>query len=70
MEQPEYRFIKGVPSIQTWEEACVVSQQWADSARQAAAKRRKRHRIAYAVLIAIPTLLVAALLVLIIVNHA
>jgi hypothetical protein len=68
--QPDYQHIEGVPSIQTWEEACVVSQKWADDARLAAQKRRKRYRIAYAVLLTIPTLLVTALLILIIVNHA
>lgn len=66
MQQPELPD----PSIQTWEEACFISQQWADEARLAAQKRRKRYRIIYAVLLTIPTLLVTALLVLIIVNHA
>jgi type IV secretory pathway component VirB8 len=41
MARPEY-VEDGTPSIETWQEACVISQEWADDARLAASKRRNR----------------------------
>ena len=41
MDRPEYPTTD--PSIEVWEEACVISQQWADGARQAARKRKRIH---------------------------
>ena len=50
-------------SIETWEEACAVSQEWADGARQAAVKRRQlRH--ALMLLVAIVLILLSLFLVL------
>ena len=43
VHRPEYPTTE--PSVQTWEEACVISQEWADGARQAAVKRRHRNRV-------------------------
>ena len=43
VQRPEYPTT--TPSIETWEDACVISQNWADDARMAAVKRQKRHRI-------------------------
>ena len=42
MQRPEYP--STTPSIQVWEEACVISQEWADDAREAAIKRRNRNQ--------------------------
>ena len=42
MTRPEY-VSDNMPSIETWEEACAISQEWADGARQAAVKRRNRN---------------------------
>ena len=39
MERPDYVH-GGEPSLETWELACALSQEWADNARQAAHKRR------------------------------
>lgn len=47
VQRPEYPTT--TPSVQTWEEACVISQEWADGARQAVIARRKRNRIIRAV---------------------
>jgi hypothetical protein len=42
-QRPEYvDDSNGLPSLETWEEACVISQDWADGARLAASKRRKQ----------------------------
>lgn len=35
---------EGLESIETWEQACIISQQWADGARLAAVKRKQRQR--------------------------
>jgi lipopolysaccharide/colanic/teichoic acid biosynthesis glycosyltransferase len=39
MARPEY-VNDNEPSVATWQEACVISQEWADGARQAAAHKR------------------------------
>jgi lipopolysaccharide/colanic/teichoic acid biosynthesis glycosyltransferase len=60
MARPDYvNDIDGQPSISTWEEACAISQEWADSARRAAARKR----LFMAVLSAVLLLLVALALV-------
>jgi len=40
--RPEYVHTSEGHSVETWEEACFISQEWADEARLAAAKRRRR----------------------------
>lgn len=47
MEQPT----QPEPSIETWEEACVISQEWADGARKAALKRRDRRALVSMILV-------------------
>lgn len=43
MTRPEYvNGNDGLPSNETWEQACIISQEWADDARSAAAKRHMR----------------------------
>ena len=44
MARPEYSNDNGIASIETWQEACALSQEWADGARLAAHKRRRRNR--------------------------
>ena len=39
MQRPEYPTVE--PSIETWEEACIISQEWADDARQAAVRHKQ-----------------------------
>ena len=46
-EQPE----QPDPSIETWEEACDVSQQWAYDARLAARRRRDRRSLVLSILV-------------------
>lgn len=41
MARPEYVNGGTQPSVETWEEACAISQEWADGARRAADKRRQ-----------------------------
>jgi hypothetical protein len=41
MERPDYT-VDSEPSVDTWAEACAISQEWADGARLAATKRRFR----------------------------
>jgi len=53
-------------SIETWERACAVSQKWADSARVAAARRKRLRRIAVALLIVLILAACAAVLVFVI----
>jgi hypothetical protein len=38
--RPEY-VNDNAPSVETWAEACVISQQWADGARLAAVRRKR-----------------------------
>jgi hypothetical protein len=42
MTRPEYVNGGAEPSNETWQEACAISQQWADGARLAAHKRHMR----------------------------
>lgn len=55
MARPKYVNSGGSePSIETWQEACVISQEWADGARLAVVKRRHRQAlISLAILTAI-----------------
>jgi type IV secretory pathway component VirB8 len=46
-EQP----VQPAPSIETWEEACDISQQWADEARLAARMKRERRMLVVAILV-------------------
>jgi hypothetical protein len=50
-QRPEYvDDSNGLPSLEAWEEACVISQDWADDARLAASKQRKRRLLVTTVL--------------------
>jgi hypothetical protein len=61
MRRPEYNATDN-PSVDTWKQACAVSQQWAFSARRAALRRKRFMRVV-AVLAAL--LLIAIVVVLI-----
>ena len=65
MERPEYTVDNGVePSVDTWAEACVISQEWADGARLAARRRRMlRITLANGVMLLIMAALIAAILI-------
>jgi predicted nucleic acid-binding Zn ribbon protein len=39
------------PSIETWEEACVISQEWAYDARLAAQRKRDRRALVTMILV-------------------
>lgn len=63
--RPEYVNGGDNPSIETWQEACVISQQWADDARQAAARRANlRVWISLLLLIVMTLAALAALIIL------
>jgi len=47
MEQPQ----QPDPSIETWEEACVISQEWAYDARLAAQRKRDRRALVTMILV-------------------
>ena len=65
MTRPDYVNGGSEPSIQTWEEACVISQEWADNARRAAAKRKQwRHWIALMLMLALVITLLALVMIL------
>lgn len=64
MEQPQ----QPDPSIETWEEACFVSQEWADGARLAARRRRERRSLVLTILVFL-LLAVALSLVIILTNY-
>jgi len=65
MSRPEYVNNGGSePSNETWQEACVISQEWADGARQAASHRRLvRAWLSVVILLLIALLLTAVVLV-------
>jgi type IV secretory pathway component VirB8 len=52
MMRPTYEFSDETHSLslETWEEACALSQQWAEGARLAANKRRRRGIILVSIL--------------------
>ena len=56
------------PSIETWEEACVISQEWAYDARLAAQRKRER-RALVATLLVFLLLAIALSLVIIFTNY-
>lgn len=66
MMRPEYVNGGDNPSIETWQEACVISQEWADDARLAAAKRANRRVWISLVLLSAIALAAAATLALLI----
>jgi hypothetical protein len=51
MQRPDYVNGGDTPSIDTWQEACAISQEWADGARQAAGRRRFWFAVASLVLV-------------------
>ena len=50
MTRPQYFHGSGDPSLETWELACALSQEWAENARLAAIKRKRRNVVLAAML--------------------
>jgi type IV secretory pathway component VirB8 len=66
--RPDYVNGGDNPSIETWQEACVLSQKWADDARQVAIKRANRRVWRSLLLLIVITLAAAAAIVLLTTN--
>lgn len=64
MARPDYVNNGGEPSVATWQEACVISQEWADGARRAAARRKAfRHWLSLMLMLTVLIVLVALVLI-------
>ena len=63
MNRPEYTHSSGDPSVETWELACALSQEWAENSRRSALKQ-KRLRGAIGIALVVFAIAVLILLVL------